>query len=122
MDQQLHVRLPLFHKNRSAPRATVAVGTYSVPFNKQATRWLGIWLDAQLSLKEHHATRMNEGRKALTRLRRLTGQMGFIPANCRQVMTACVQLATMFGAELWWKGDHATGTQGGVEEIQWLIN
>ena len=62
----------LFHKKRSAPRATVAVGTNSVPFNKEATRWLGIWLDAQLSLKEHHATRMNEGRQALTRLRRLT--------------------------------------------------
>jgi len=28
----------------------------------------------------------------------------------------------MFGAELWWKGDHATGTQGRAEEIQWLIN
>ena len=41
----------LFHKKRSAPRATVAVGTNNVPFNKEATRWLGIWLDAQLSLK-----------------------------------------------------------------------
>jgi len=90
----------MFHKKRSAPRATVAVSTNSVPFNKEATRWLGIWLDAQLSLKEHHATRMNEGIKALTRLRRLTGQMGLTPANCRKVMTAYVQSATMFGAEL----------------------
>jgi len=112
----------LFHKKRSAPRATVAVGTNSVPFNKEAARWLGIWLDAQLSLKEHHATRMNEGRKALTRLRRLTGQMGLTPANCRKVLTACVQSATMFGAELWWKGDHTTGTQGRAEEIQRLNN
>jgi len=81
----------LFHKKRSAPRATVAVGTNSVPFNKEATRWLGIWLDAQLSLKEHHATRMNEGRKALTRLRRLTGQMGLTPANCRKFKHASSQ-------------------------------
>jgi len=112
----------LFHKKRSAPTATVAVGTNNVPFNKEATRWLGIWLDAQLSLKEHHATRMKEDRKATTRLRRLTGQMGLTPANCRKVMTACVQSATMFGAELWWKGDYATGTQGRAEEIQRLIN
>ena len=62
----------LFHKKRSAPAATVAVGNNNVPFNKEATRWLGIWLDAQLSLKEHHATRMKEGSKAMTRLRRLT--------------------------------------------------
>jgi len=112
----------LFHKKRSAPTATVAVGTNNVPFNKEATRWLGIWLDAQLSLKDHHATRMKEGRKVMTRLRRLTGQMGLTPANCRKVMTACVKSATMFGAELWWKGDYATGTQGRAEEIRRLIN
>jgi len=37
-------------------------------------------------------------------------------------MMACVQSATMFGAELWWKGDYATGTQGRAGEIQRLIN
>jgi len=41
--------------------ATVAVGANDVPFNKEATRWLENWLDTQLSLKEHHATRMKEG-------------------------------------------------------------
>jgi len=37
-------------------------------------------------------------------------------------MTACVQSATIFGAELWWKGDLLTGTQGQVDEIQLLVN
>jgi len=36
-------------------------------------------------------------------------------------MEACVQSTTKFGAELWWKGDIATGTQGWAEEIQQLI-
>jgi len=112
----------LFHKKRKAPMATVAVSTNDVPFNKEATQWLGVWLDAQLTLKEHHSTWMKEGRKAMTRLQRLTGQMGLTPANCRKVMTACVQSATMYGAELWWKGDFATGTQGQAEDIQRLIN
>jgi len=58
----------LFHKKRKAPTATVAVGTNDVPFNKEVTQWLGVWLDAQLTLKEHHSTRMKEGRKAMTRL------------------------------------------------------
>ena len=100
----------------------MAVGANDVPFNKEATRWLGIWLDDQLSPKEHHAIRMKEGRKAMTRLRRLTGQIGLSPANCRKVMTACVQSTTMFGAELWWKGDYARGTQGRAEAIQRLAN
>jgi len=34
---------------------------------------------------------------------RLTGQMGLSPANCREVMTACIQSVAMFGWELWWK-------------------
>jgi len=69
-----------------------------------------------------HAVRMKEGGKAITRLRRLTGQMGLSPANCRKVMTACVQSTAMFGAEHWWKGDHATGTRGRAGEIRRLVN
>ena len=102
----------LFHKRRTASKATVAVGDSKVGFNKEATRWLGVWLDSQLTLKDHHAIQMKSGRKAMTRLRRLTGQMELSPANCRKVMTACVQSVTMFGAELWWKGDLAEGAIG----------
>jgi len=32
----------LFHKKRTAPKATVTVGDSKVPFNKEATRWLGV--------------------------------------------------------------------------------
>jgi len=112
----------LFHKKRTAPKATVAVGDSKVPFNKEATRWLGVWLDSQLTLKEHHATRMKHGRKAMTQLCRLTGQMGLSPANCRKVMTACVQSVAMFGVELWWKGDLVEGTIGRAKELQLLVN
>ena len=76
------------------------MGPNTVPFNKEATRWLGIWLDSQLALKEHHDIRTKKGKQAMTRLRRLTGQMGLSPANCRKVMMACVQSVAMFGAEL----------------------
>jgi len=58
----------------------------------------------------------------MTRLRRLTGQMGLSPANCRKVMTACIQSVAMFGAELWWKGDLVEGTIGRANELQLLIN
>jgi len=100
----------------------VVVGDSKVPFNKEATRWLGVWLDSHLTLKEHHAVRMKSGRKAMTRLHRLTGQMGLSPANCRTAMTACVQSAAMFGAELWWRGDLAEGAIGRAKELQLLVN
>jgi len=112
----------LFHRKTSTPSATVKVGGESVPFSKEATQWLGVWLDSQLTLKGHHAVRMKEGRKAKARLHRLTRQMGLSPANCRKAMTACIQSAAMFGSELWWKGDHVTGTKGRAEELQLLVN
>jgi len=65
---------------------------------------------------------MKEGSKVMTRLQWLTGQMGLSPANCRKVMTACVQSTTIFGAELWWKGDYTMETQRRAEEIQQLTN
>jgi len=97
------------------------VGDNEVPFNKEATRWLGVWLDSQLKLRNHHAVRMKEGSKAMTRLQRLTGQMGLSPVNCRKVMTACVQSTAMFGAELWWKGEQG-GTSGLAKELQVLVS
>ena len=113
----------LFYRSRKKrTTATVMVAPNAVPFNKEATRWLGIWLDFQLTLKEHHDIGTREGKQAMTRLRRLTGQMGRSPANCRKVMMACIQSVAMFGAELWWKGDHVTGTMGRAQELQRLIN
>jgi len=102
--------------------AQVKVGDKEIPFNRAATRWLGVWLDSQLTLKEHHATRLKSGRNAMNRLKRLTGQMGLSPANCRRVMSACVQSVAMFGAELWWKGGNVRGTTGRAEELQLLVN
>jgi len=59
---------------------------------------------------------------AMASLRRLTAQIGLSPANCRKVMTACIQPVAMIGSELWWKGDHASGTMGRAVEPQLLVN
>jgi len=110
----------LFRRKQSPPTAQVRVGNKTVPFNKEATRWLGIWLDSQLLLKEHHACRMKKGKKAMPRVRRLTGQMGLSPANCRKVMTACVQSVALYGSEVWWKISRQS--KGRADEIQKLVN
>ena len=69
-------------RGRRTPLANargIRVGvTCTVPFNKQAT-WWGVWLDLQLTLKEHHDVRIKKDRNAL---RRLTGQVGLSPENC----------------------------------------
>ena len=34
----------IFRRKKTTPTATVKVGANAVPFNKEVTRWLGIWL------------------------------------------------------------------------------
>jgi len=95
----------LFSRKRRVPTAMIKVGEREIGFNKEATRWLGIWLDSYLTLREHQKTMAKKARKAMTGLRRLKGQMGLTSANCRKVMMACVQAVAMYGSELWWRGD-----------------
>jgi len=109
-------------KKGTKVKTKVKVGDNEVLFNKEVTRWLEVWLDSQLTLKEHHATGLKNGRNALTQLRRLTGQLGLTPENCRKVMTACVQSVTMFRAGLWWKGEGARGTVSRANDLQLLVN
>jgi len=44
------------HRKHLRPKLTakIRVGNGSIRFNVQATRWLGIWMDAHLTFKEHH--------------------------------------------------------------------
>jgi len=37
-------------------------------------------------------------------------------------MTACIQSFSMFGSELWWRGDQTRGAIGQAREIQLLVN
>jgi hypothetical protein len=45
----------LFQQKGQPSPANIQVGNKSVSFNPEATRWLWVWLDSQLTLKEHHA-------------------------------------------------------------------
>jgi len=89
------------HNTPAAPPRGILVDGRTVEFNKQATRWLGVWLDSQLTLKDHHDVRMKKARNAQNRLRRLAGQVGLSLENCRKVQAARVQAAVLFGSELW---------------------
>ena len=65
-------------------------------------RWLGIWIDSKMTLKEHHSARVVKARKAMHCIRRLTGRLGMCPDACRRALVACVQASAPYGAELWW--------------------
>lgn len=102
--------MALFRRGGISPTSAIIVAAntvtgVTVPFNEEAKCWLGVLLDSQLTLKDHHTVPLKEGKNAIIRLRQLAGQIGLSPANCRKVVTARIQSAGMFGSGLWWKGD-----------------
>jgi len=107
-------------KRRRKPSESVRVGDHDIPFNKHATRWLGVWIDSKMTLKEHHSARMKKARRAMGCIRRLTGQMGLCPAACKKVLVACMQASALYGAELWWDDRKGAGVKNRRDELQRL--
>jgi len=79
-------------------------------------------IDSKMILKGHHSARMKTARKAMHRIRRLTGQMGLCPDACRRALVACVQASALYGAELWWDDREGAGVKNRCDELRRLEN
>jgi len=108
------------HKKHLGSKLTakIRVGNGFIMFNKELTRWLGVWMDANLRFKEHHNRCTKKARAAEARLRKLTGMYGIVPAWMRAVQVRCVQAVTLNGSELWW--DLIDGSR--LDDLQLLLN
>jgi len=102
-------------KRRRKPTESVRVGEHDVPFNQHATRWLGVWIDSKMTLKEHHSARVKKAQREMHCIRRLTGQMGLCPDACKWALVACVQASALYGAELWWDDRKGEGVRRAPE-------
>jgi len=91
-------------RNHLRPKLTakIRVGNGSIRFNAQATRWLGVWMDAHLMFKEHHNRCMEKARAAEARPQSLTKTYGVVPEIVRAIQVVCVQAVALYGRELWW--------------------
>lgn len=97
--------------------AVIKLRNHEIRFNKDATRWLGIWLDSALSFREHKNVYLQKAKRAEARLRSLVGKQGLAPGLVRKVQIAVVQAVAIYGAELWWKDQKSWSS-----DIQLLIN
>jgi hypothetical protein len=50
-------------------KAEIRVGSHDVPYNKEAMRWLGVWLDDLLTLKDHTKKTLAKARRAQNEVR-----------------------------------------------------
>jgi hypothetical protein len=98
-------------------RAQISVEGHRVHFSQEASRWLGVWLDAGLSLKVHFLTRLQKARAAEAMVRSLCRTQGLAPGLVRRIQVAAVQAVALYGVELWWQGQKDRQAQ-----LQLLIN
>ena len=98
-------------------KAQVRVGNHEVTYNKEATRWLGVWLDDMLTLNDHTKRTLAKARKAQNRVRSLIVKTGLNPGGCQMIQVAAVQAVALYGSELWWRGQ-----KDRAYEVQKLLN
>ena len=104
-------------RNRQLRETTVLIAGEHIKFNKEATRWLGVWLDGQLKFTSHINERISKARTAEIQIKGLTRTYGLAPGLVRQIQIAAVQSIALYGAELWWKGQ-----KNHEHKVQLLIN
>ena len=92
-------------------------GGETVFFDKNATRWLEVWLDSHLNFTAHVNGRMKKARAAELKIKGLSKIYELRPALVRKIQIAAVQSVALYGAELWWKGQ-----KNYQKDLQKLIN
>jgi hypothetical protein len=98
-------------------KAKIRVGSHEVQYNKEATRWLGVWLHSMLTLNDHTKKIFAKTRRPQNRVRSLMNVRGLNPEGCQRIQIAAVQAVALYGAELWWKGQ-----KNSTQEVQMILN
>ena len=86
--------------NKQLQEAKIKVDTEIISFNKEATRWLGVWLDSQLKFTSHINERVRRARTAEIQIKGLTKTYGLVASLVRRIQISVVQSTVLYGVEL----------------------
>lgn len=89
----------------------------TIYFKKEATRWLGVWLDSNPNFVFHVNERMKKAKAAEGQIKGLSKTYGLCPRLVQRIQIAAVQSVVLYRAELWWKGQ-----KNYEKDLQILIN
>ena len=106
-------------RNNKEPKmkAKMRVGSHEVWYNNEVTRWLGVWLDDMLTLKDHTKKTLAKARRAQNRVRSLMNNRGLSPGACQRIQVVAVQAVVLYGSELWWRKQNDS-----AQEVQKVLN
>jgi hypothetical protein len=93
----------LFSRCREHQRGTdveVWVGLHDIPYNRQARRYLGFWLDSKLALSQHHQKWITKAKQQQARIACLCYYQGLPPHSAANLQKAVVQSVAIYGIEL----------------------
>jgi hypothetical protein len=71
-------------------------------FNKHATRCPGVWMDADLTFKEHHIWFMKTTRATEASFEPLKKPCVVVTVSVMAVQVPCIQDDALYGSKLWW--------------------
>ena len=79
------------------------MGRDTVCFKKEATRWLGVWLDSNPSFSFHVNERLKKAKVAEAQIKGLSKIYDLCPGLVQRIQVATVQSVALYRAKLWWK-------------------
>lgn len=95
---------------------------HEVAYNKEAVRWLGVWLDSKLSMKVHHKRWISKAKSQQARFNRVCRKTGLPPGSTANLQRAVVQSIATYGIELDGIRKKAPQDKQRVQEFQRVIN
>ena len=87
--------------NRNIQQAKINLPNFTCTYNKEVTRWLGVWLDSKLSFREHFNIYYQKAEKVLRILTVLSKRNGLLISLLHKVQVAAVHSVALYGSELW---------------------
>lgn len=102
---------------REILEARITIGGYTMSFNSETTRWLGIYLDTGLQFRLNRNLTPEKARCAVNRIWSLAAIRGMAPELVWWIRVAIIPALVPYGAEKWWNRQ-----KGWCEEYQKLIN
>jgi hypothetical protein len=115
----------LFSRRREHQRGSeeaVVVGNHAAPFNEQAIRWLGFWLDPKLTLNHHHQKWLAKAKQQQARISRLCRRQGLPPGSAANLQKAVVQSVATYGIELNATRRQPSRDVGRMANLQKILN
>ena len=82
-----------FHRqclNKQIATINIKIGTEKIKLNKEAIRWLRVWLDSQLKFTAYINEKIQRARTAEIQIKSLTRMYELAPTHIRRIQIAAV--------------------------------